>query len=137
MTETLFTPRDARNYGIFVAWLSGAMAAFAATTILLDGNFIPAAAGWAMTAITGSLMVLAMCSYIHFLRQADELLRKVHLDALAFGFGAGVVVMMTYRLCERLGAPKLDFNDAALVMTLTWMAGQWIGARRYATVGEQ
>jgi len=135
MTESyanLFTPRDLRNYQAFIWWLSGSMAAFAAATILIDGGFIPRAAGWAITAVTAMLMVMSVCSYIAFLRHADELLRKVHLDALAFAFGAGVVVMMVYRLCERLGAPKLDFNDPSLIMVLTWMAGQWIGARRYA-----
>ena len=140
MTEpytNLFTPRDLRNYSVFIWWLSGAMAAFAAATILIDGDFIPRAAGWALTAVTAILMVLSMGSYIVFLRHADELLRKVHLEALAFAFGTGMVVMMVYRLCERLGAPKLDFNDPSLIMILTWMAGQWIGARRYAPAVEQ
>jgi hypothetical protein len=140
MTEPyvhLFTPRDSRNYQAFAWWLTGAMAAFATSTILIDGGFIPTAAAWAMTALTAGLMIMSMCSYAVFLRHADELLRKVHLDALAFAFGIGVVVMMTYRLCERLGAPKLDFNDPSLIMILTWMAGQWIGARRYATAVEQ
>lgn len=135
--SALFTPRDLRNYQVFVGWMMGAMFVFGGTTLLIDGKVIPAVAAWALTAVTASLMVVCMCSYIHFLRHADELLRKVHLDALAFAFGAGVVVMMTYRLCERLGAPKLDFNDGSLVMILTWMAGQWIGARRYTAAVEQ
>ena len=136
-TAALFTPRDAHNYRVFSAWLVGAMVVFSAATILLKGSFIPGALGWALTAITTLLMIAAMRSYMLFLRQADELLRKVHLDSLAFAFGAGMVVMMAYRLCERLGAPKLDVNDAALVMMLTWIAGQFIGSRRYAPVEEQ
>lgn len=133
---SLFTPRDAHNYQIFTGWLVGAMAAFAAATILIDGEFIPAAGGWALIALTLVLMLGTMRSYIGFLRHADELLRKVHLEALAFAFGAGMVGMMVWRLCERLGAPKLDVNDAGLVMAVTWMAGQWIGARRYMTTEE-
>lgn len=82
-------------------------------------------------------MAASMRSYVSFLRQADELLRKVHLEALAFAFGAGIVAMMGYRLCERLGAPKLDVNDAALVMLLCWLGGQWLGSRRYAVAEEQ
>ena len=134
---TLFTPRDAHNYRTFSGWMIGAMVTFAAATLLIDGKFINPAAGWAITIACAVLMVVAMRSYILFLRQADELLRKVHLDALAFAFGTGVVLMMAYRLCERLGAPKLDVNDAALVMLLTWMAGQWIGARRYSSAPEE
>jgi hypothetical protein len=44
----------------------------------------------------------------------------------------GVVAMMGYRLCERLGAPDLDINDPVLVMVLVWFGGQYLGARRYA-----
>src|SRR5688572_6726928 len=121
MTEpyaNLFTPRDLRNYHVFIGWLMGAMFAFAAATLLIDGKYIPASVAWGLTGIAAFLMVMSMCSYMLFLRQADELLRKVHLDSLAFAFGAGVVVMMTYRLCERLGAPQLDVNDPSLVMML-------------------
>jgi len=132
----LFTPRDYRNYRIFTWWMTGAMVTFAAATILIDGNLIPAAAAWALTVASIILMLIAMRSYIAFLRVADELLRKVHLEALAFAFGAGIVVMMGYRLCERLGAPKLDVNDASLVMLLCWIGGQWLGARRYSVAEE-
>jgi hypothetical protein len=134
--SSLFTPRDAQNYRTFTWWMGGAVLTFAAATLLIDGRFIPDAAGWALTAISVILTVLSMRSYIAFLRQADELLRKVHLEALAFAFGAGIVFMMGYRLCERLGAPKLDVNDASLVMLLCWTAGQLVGARRYATEEE-
>ena len=130
--SSLFTPRDGQNYRVFMWWMTGAMVSFVAATFLIDGNFIPSAVGWALTVISVALMVVSMRSYISFLRQADELLRKVHLEALAFAFGAGVVAMMGYRLCERLGAPKLDVNDAALVMLLCWVGGQWLGSRRYA-----
>ncbi len=135
--ETLYTPRDSQNYRVFTAWMIGAMLTFAAATLLIDGKFIPNALGWVLTVASALLMANAMRTYILFLRHADELLRKVHLEALAFAFGTGVVAMMGYRLCERLGAPKLDVNDAALVMFLTWFAGQWIGARRYAVAEEK
>jgi hypothetical protein len=131
-TQSLFTPRDAQNYRNFSVWMMGAVLAFITATLLIDGGWVPRAAGWALTAVSSILMVLAMRSYIAFIRHADELLRKVHLEALAFAFGAGIVAMMSYRLCERLGAPKLDVNDAALVMLVCWIAGQWLGSRRYA-----
>jgi hypothetical protein len=109
-----------------------AMLVFAAATILIDGEFIPNAVGWALTATAIVLMLVTFRAYVAFLRQADELLRKVHLDALALAFGVGAVVMMGYRLCERLGAPDLDINDPFLVMMLVWIGAQFIGARRYA-----
>jgi len=137
MNSSLFTPRDRRNYQVFSIWLTAAMVTFAGATILIDGGFVPAPLGWTLTALSVALMAGSIRSYILFLRVADELLRKVHLEALAFAFGAGIVAMMGYRLCERLGAPKLDINDGALVMLLCWVGGQLVGARRYAVAEEQ
>jgi len=130
--DSLFTPRDTQNYKVFTAWMIAASIDFAAATILIDGKFIPSIAGWALTAAAIVLMLFTIRAYISFLRQADELLRKVHLDALALAFGMGVVVMMGYRLCERLGAPKMDVNDPLLVMMLVWIGAQLVFARRYA-----
>lgn len=128
----LFTRRDVRNFQVYNAWMFGAMVAFAAATLLIDGAYVGRTVAWTIVALAVALMVATVCSYITFLRHADELLRKVHLEALAVAFGVGVVAMMGYRLCERLGAPKLDVNDASLVMMLCWIGGQWVGARRYA-----
>lgn len=134
---TLFTPRDLRNYAQFTWWMTAAMIVFAAATILIDGGWIPDAIGWTLTIAATVLMIATVRAYVHFLRNADELLRKVHLEALALAFGAGAVAMMGYRLCERLGAPKLDINDPFLVMMLIWVGGQYLGARRYAIAEEQ
>ncbi|HEX7833240.1 MAG TPA: hypothetical protein VF787_26525 [Thermoanaerobaculia bacterium] len=129
--SALFTPRDSHNYRTFSVWMIGAMLSFVAATILIDGKWIPPAGGWALTILSIVLMLGAMRAYIHFLRNADELLRKIHLNALALAFGVGTVAMMGYRLCERLGAPKLDINDSSLVMILTWALAQWYGMRHY------
>lgn len=78
------------------------------------------------------LGVMTVRAYVRFLRNADELLRKIHLEALAIAFGTGAVFMPVYRLCERLGAPKLDSVDPLFVILLAWVFGQWFGGRRYA-----
>lgn len=132
MVSAAFTPKDRHNYAVFSRWMLGAMVVFVAATISIDAKWIPNAGGWALTILSVVLMLLSIRAYIFFLRNADELLRKVHLDALALAFGFGTVAMMGYRLCERLGAPKLDINDSFLVMLLTWAAAQWFGYRRYA-----
>ena len=135
--DALFTPRDARHYRIFSVWMMAAMVSFGAATLLFDGAWLrPGPAAWSLTAVTVALLLMTMRAYMLFLRGADELLRKIHLEALAIAFGAGAVTMMGYRLCERLGAPKLDVNDAFLVMMLAWLGSQWLGARRYAPAEE-
>ena len=138
MTSTaLYNTRDLGNFTHFVRWMMAAMAVFAAATILIDGHWIPRAAGWLLTLAAFVLMLQTVRVYIRFLRTADELLRKVHLDSLALAFGTGAVVTMCYRLCERLGAPQLDINDPFLVMMLVWIGAQVAGQRRYAVEEEQ
>lgn len=134
----LFTPRDARNYMRFTWWMLASLVVFAVATILISRKVIgPGVLAWSLSILATVLMAAAVGAYVGFLRHADELLRKVHLEALAFAFGVGAVTMMGYRLAERLGAPDLDINDPLLVMMITWSAGQWIGARRYSTAEEQ
>ncbi|HEX2059549.1 MAG TPA: hypothetical protein VHK90_02310, partial [Thermoanaerobaculia bacterium] len=95
------------------------------------------ALAYGLTAATIVLMTMAARAYVMFLRGADELLRKIQLEALALAFGAGGVFMIGWRLCERLGAPKLDVNDPFVVMAVVWGLGQWLGFRRYAGGGEE
>ena len=136
--SSLYTPRDARNLKVFNAWLMGAVVMFSAATILLAKDLVtPVPLGWALTIATIVLLALAARAYIIFLRHADELLRKIQLEALAMSFGAAVVFMLGWRLCERLGAPKLDVDDPFLVMTLVWALGQWTGFRRYRMHAEE
>ncbi len=62
---------------------------------------------------------------------ADELLRKIQLEGLALGFGAGVIFAMSYQLLERAGAPQLQVSDTVVVMMVGWAVGQLLGLRRY------
>ena len=62
----------------------------------------------------------------------DELERKIHVEALALGFGVGAVWMMGWRLFERAGAPLLDVNDGLLVMLIAYGVGVALARRRYA-----
>lgn len=127
-----FTERDTRNLRIFNYWFFSAMFVFAVATLLLDGRFVTGSLAWLLPAVVAILGAGSVRAYFNFLRQADELLRKIHLDALALAFGVTAVFMIVWRLCERAGAPKLDFDDPLLVMMITWGIGQWIGMRRYA-----
>jgi len=136
-SSSIFTPRDAHNYRVFTGWMTGAALAFGTATILISEKLIGRGLlAWGLTLLSVVLLLVTVRAYSVFLRQADELLRKIHLDALALAFGTGVVLTMGYRLCERLGAPEIDINDPLLVMLLAWGIGQWIGIRRYAGVEE-
>ena len=88
---------------------------------------------WLFPAASAFLGVMAVRAYVIFIRNADELLRKIHLQALAVGFGAGLVFMPPYRLCERLGAPKLDSVDPIIVFVVACGLALVMGFRKYST----
>ena len=126
------TPRDRVNLRrVFLALLLWALA-FIAATLLLDLGALEGPAAWCAAAAPGMLALFVVRHYVRFLREADELLRQIHLDGLAIGFGAGFVFITTYRLLERAGAPSLDINDSLMVMVPCWALGMWRARRRYS-----
>jgi hypothetical protein len=128
-----YTPRDSQNLRVFSIWTMAAAVSFATATILIGERIIDRGVlAWSLAGLTLLLSLLAIRSYLIFLRAADELLRRIQLEGLALGFGAGAVFMMSYRLFERLGAPKLDSNDPFIIMAVFWALGQYIGMRRYS-----
>ena len=129
----LFNERDARSIQRFSVWAMASALLFATATILIGEQFIPRGPlAWVLTAASVFCAAGAVRAYARFLQTADELLRKIHVEGLALGFGAGVIFMLSYRLLERLGAMKLDVNDPVLVMVVFWAVGQWMGFRRYS-----
>ena len=131
-----YTARDSRNQRRYNLWvLAAALAYVGATAALRWRESIPAALPWLLAGVAWLLAILAIRSYLVFLREADELLRRIQLEALGLGFGSGAVVAFLYPLLEGLGAPKLDGYATAVVMMLSWSAGSWLGARRYSRRG--
>jgi len=107
--------------------------AFLASTLALSlGPNLPPALRWVLAAVPSLLGVVAILAYVLFLRDTDELQRKIQVEALALGFGAGLVAMQGYRLLERAGAPRIDVNDLGIVMVLVFAAGIYSGRRRYS-----
>ena len=136
--SALYTPRDVRNMRVFNVWFISAMFCFGTATVLLGRKWLDTGAvAWGLTAATIVLLAMAIRAYMIFLRGADELLRKVQLEALALSFGATILFMIGWRLCERLGAPKLDVDDPLILMMLVFALGQLLGVRRYSGGEEQ
>jgi hypothetical protein len=127
--------RAARGRPAWRAWafcLALWLASFVAATIAFELDLLPTSAGVAVTIANGVLGVFAVASYFRLLRGADELERKIQVEALALGFGAGAVGMMAYRLAERAGAPSMDINDALLVMLVAYAVGVVVARRHYS-----
>lgn len=131
--DGFYTARDARNQRRFTLWmLAAGLAYLGATAALRWRAALPGALPWLLSALAWVLALQAIRSYVIFLRQADELLRRIQTEALALGFGAGAVVSLLYPLLELLGAPKLGEYAIAIAMMLAWSAGTWLGTRRYS-----
>ena len=132
----IYTPRDTRALRNFTIWCLSSALMFVAVTFLIKKDVIHGPLAWSLAIANFIVAFLAARSYLVFLRGADELLRRIQLEGLALGFGAGAVFMLSYRIFERLGAPELDSADPYVVMAIFWAVGQYIGMRRYSVGGE-
>lgn len=125
------SPVDRRNQGRFVAWTLAWGVVFLTATWLLRTERVEGAAGWVVAVIPIVVAVGPLAAYLRFLRQADELMRRIQLEALAFGFAAGVVFSVGYQLFERAGAPEIAFGDQAVVMLVAYSVGTVIATAHY------
>ncbi|MEE8243945.1 MAG: hypothetical protein V3R27_03040 [Pseudomonadales bacterium] len=125
------TAADRRNQYIFLGWLFAWAVSFLAATWALKFLDLQGIAAWLLAIAPNVFSIGALFAYLHFLRMADELIRQIQLEGLAFGFGAGAIFAMGYQLMEHAGAPELHVGDPVVVMMVAWALGQLIGMRRY------
>lgn len=126
------TPRDRRNLIRFAALMAAWTAAFMGGMALIERDVVPdGPIAWGLAGLNLTLAVAAILAYVHYLREADELQRRIHLQALALGFGGGWLAVAGYRLFELLGAPYVDRGSVAFVMALLYTLGLVLGQRRY------
>lgn len=128
------TARDRRNELRILGWMLLWIGSWLGVTLAIKEGWL--AAGWPSTTATLVTAVLGLRmigAYRRFLREADELRRKIEFDALALAFGVGLVGAFTYWLLEVAGAvAEVDILDLVLLMIVTYSAGVVLGQRRYA-----
>lgn len=130
--EGFETAHDARHRRRFDLWMVALAVGYVGAAAALHGRAtLPAPIPWLLVGATLGLALLALRSYLRFLRAADELVRRIQTEALALGFAVGVVFALVYPLLEKLGAPAGGENATAAVMMLAWGLGTWLGTRRY------
>src|SRR5262249_55566524 len=78
-----------------------AVTSVAAAATLRWRASLPTAVPWCAVGAASLLALQAGRAYFVFLRGADELLRKIQLEALAWGFGAGGAVALLYPLWQK------------------------------------
>ena len=126
------TAADRRNQYHIVAWcLAWALTLAGVTTYLETHSGFRGNGAWLLAALPFALSVGPLLSYLRYLRMADELLRKIQMEGLAIGFGAGIVVTMGYQVLERVGAPAMSAHDVVVIMAAGWIIGQLAATWHY------
>ena len=131
--EKTWCERDRQNQIRMLVWCFAWMAAVLTASLLLRSELVPSGAmALTVALVPSALGVATVWNFKKFLNEADELLRKIQLEALALGFAGGIVVAMGYRLLERAGAPPADVGDMPVPMSVFYIIGIWLSRRRYA-----
>jgi hypothetical protein len=129
------TPKDRVNNRNFLIWSLVWAVGLTVSSQTLKGRIfdVPADSGWLwIPAIVPVLLFLGlMRAFLGVVRGADELQRLIQLQALAVGFGAGILLLMHWELFEFVGAPAIDPSDAVMVPIFAWVISQLYFALRY------
>jgi hypothetical protein len=120
---------------LYIKEFSLAMSAYVivlliSTTLI---NISPHSAWWriplALTPVIPIIFVLIAC--IRYWRRIDELQRRMHLEALAFGFCSSALLTFSYGFLENVGFPHISWLFVFPLMMALWGIGGIIASRRY------
>ncbi len=127
------TAADRRNLFQATGWLAGWAVVYVGAAQLLKRGGVPPGAATVLVALVPSIFaVVAILAYIRFIRRAEELQRKIQVEAFALGFGAGFVASFGFEMLDKAGLVEAPVSAAFMVMVLFYIFGLWLGARRYA-----
>ena len=130
------TPTDKRNNRLILAWSLAWAVGLTVAAQTLKGRIFDVAIGanaltWVIALVPVALFVGVLRAYLRFVRGTDELQRLIQLQALAVGFGAGLLLLMHWELFEFVGAPGMDPSDAVMVPIFAWVSSQFYFGWRY------
>ena len=126
------TDADRRNGRRLVLWSLLFAVLYVAATAWLKSDSPPEQAATLAIALGCTLVGLgALSAYRRFLREADELTRRIQLEGVAFCFGVALLFSILYQLFESGGAPELSLADSGAVMAFAYIAGVILATRRY------
>lgn len=126
------TEADDRNIKVFSLWCFLWAVGFCLTVYVVKK--FPDALGpvaWALALVPIALGIPALRAFLRFLREADEFTRKIQLEGISLGFGAGFLFGMGYYTLQQFGAPPLPIIVATVPMAFGWALGSLLVASRY------
>lgn len=126
------TEADRRNGRRLVGWSLLFAVLYIGATAWLTSDSSPDRVVALAIAVGCTLVGLgALAAYRRFLREADELTRRIQLEGVAFAFGVALLFSILYQLFETGGAPELSLADSGAVMAFAYVAGVLLAGRRY------
>ncbi len=128
------TGRDRQNQRRIQLWSFLWMLTWLGVNAAIRFDYLaPGALALSLTMATSILGLVVLMAYVRFLRDTDELRRKIEVEALALAYGVGLVGLMTLFLIQRSGyLSEMDLLAVALLMMFTYTIGQWRGRKYYA-----
>jgi cyanate permease len=125
--------RDLKNANRVNLWAIAWAASLAIISFISKYDWysanLPITMAFVFSSGIGVGMILA---YKRFLKELDEMERKIQLDALASSVGVTLVAFGGYSILAKAGsAPDLKASSLIVLMALTYMAGIIIGRIRY------
>ncbi len=127
----LGTERDRHNKVAHVRWSVALSVSLVASTFVLKAGLAGSAGlKWAIAALPIALWVPWLLAYMRFLREADELVRRIQLEGVAVGFWVGIGFGIGYPLLEHAGLPALDASMTIAVMLAAMLLGYAVGRFR-------
>jgi hypothetical protein len=112
--------RDRRNNLAVLIWTAIWAVAYTATVQSITTGFAKGLLAWGLVALTALITMVALVAYVRFVREADEMIRRVHVNALAFGFAAGAVFSAANGIGVAMGRPAYGTNEMLSIMCLAF-----------------
>ena len=126
------TPRDQRNRRAWTLWSGLWFISLIGTQSLFNfrRELVPAGVlYWLVAALPLLIAAGALWFWLRYLREADELQRRIQLNAVAFGFGVTFFWITSYSALISAGAPRLEQNlhmaPGGCAFVLALLYGKW------------
>lgn len=125
------TRRDLRNSLGVMIWTLLWGAAYTGTLQAIKAGLAKGAVTWVLVSLTAFTGLMAIRAYVRFVREADEMVQKVYIDALAFGFAVGAVFVAASEILSALGGPHFGGNEMFMTMCLAFAGKVFWNLWRY------
>jgi hypothetical protein len=114
------------------AWCGDGFVCGAVVVLVVVFDSYPTAPWRVVVAVVPVVPIaLGVLAFVRFLRQMDELQRRIQLEGLAFAFGGTALVTFTYGFLQIAGLPALSWIWVFPLMCALWGCGLALAAWRY------